>query len=223
VARLPTTLWSQVLAAGRGASGALEELARRYLSAVYGFVRASGYTTEDAEDLTHEFFVSLLESKALEQADPSRGRFRAYLYGCLRHFMANEARARKRLKRGGGLERVSLEAAERTLTLHPSQDPRRHFDRQWAVETLSRAVDSLQRELSPTAAQVFSLAHGAAPPSHKEIAARLEMSEDAVAAALYRARRKLRERLLEEVRATVGDDGDVEEELRALFAALAGE
>lgn len=221
-AAFPTTLWTQVLSAGQGASEALEDLARRYLGPVYAHIRATGRARPDAEDLTQDFFAFLLESHALGKADPHRGRFRSFLFACLANFLANESDRRRALKRGGDRTRLSIdvEDAERILGLGAEADPQRRFDRHWALDTISRALGRLKEELSAQAAQVFALAHDAEAPSHGEIARRTGLSEDAVAAAVHRARKRLREILIEEVRATVASDGDVSGELGELLRAL---
>jgi RNA polymerase sigma-70 factor (ECF subfamily) len=222
VESLPSTLWSQVLAAGQGAAGALENLAKLYLGPVYAHVRASGRSREDAEDLTQDFFAFLLESHAIGKADPRRGRFRAFLFTCLSNFLANDADRRRALKRGGDRVKLSIdvEGAERVLGLGTEADPQRRFDRHWALETMSRALSRLKDELAPAAAEAFALAHDGEPVPHAEIARRLGMTDDAVAQSVHRARRRLREILVEEVRATVGEDGDVAEELGELLRAL---
>src|SRR5438132_279043 len=78
-AGFPSTLWSVVLAAGDGAPAALEALAERYIAAIYAFIRRSGRSKEDAEDLAQDFFAFLIESGAFSKANPFRGRFRAFL------------------------------------------------------------------------------------------------------------------------------------------------
>src|SRR4051794_39048667 len=100
-----TTHWSVVLAAGRAecaeATVALEKLCQTYWYALYAFVRRQGYDPPDAQDLTQEFFRRFLERNYLERADPGRGRFRSFLLGCLKNFLANEWDFARTQKRGG--------------------------------------------------------------------------------------------------------------------------
>ncbi len=228
----PSTLWSLVLQAGAGAAAALEELARRYAGPVYAFVRGSGRSREDAEDLAQDFFAYLIESRVLEKADPARGRFRGFLLASLRNFLLNEHDRRTAKRRGGGTVVLSLdvERAEQGLSLaarrgaggapQSAEDAARRFDREWAASLLGRALAALERELKPRAAEIFALAHDPEAPSYREIAARFDMTEGAVTAAVHRARRRLRELVLAEARATVATDAEVEEELRELVKAL---
>jgi DNA-directed RNA polymerase specialized sigma24 family protein len=105
--RFATTHWSVVLqAAGHESSpqsqAALEKLCRAYWYPLYTFIRRQGRGPEEAQDLTQQFFVHLLESDSFGRADPDKGRFRSFLLGALKHFLINEWQREHRLKRGGG-------------------------------------------------------------------------------------------------------------------------
>ena len=87
-----TTHWELLVAASsKGAAetrAATEQLYRLYCYPVYAFIRRRGHGRHDAQDLTQDFFVHLLEKDILGQADPERGRFRNFLLGSLEHFLA---------------------------------------------------------------------------------------------------------------------------------------
>src|SRR4051794_38905001 len=98
-ARFATTQWSVVRAAGAPtgpeAREALATLCRLYWYPVYAYARRRGLDPEEAADLTQGFFARLIERKTVRGADPERGKFRSYLLGAFKHFMAHEwARAR---------------------------------------------------------------------------------------------------------------------------------
>src|SRR5688572_25494099 len=84
-ARFATTRWSVVLHARRAGSqassahDALARLCRTYWFPLYAHVRRRGFSAHDAEDLTQEFFTRLLARQSIAQADPARGRFRAFI------------------------------------------------------------------------------------------------------------------------------------------------
>ena len=65
-----TTQWSLVSAAGEEEERreALEGLYRTYCSPVYSFVRRRGYSRQDAQNLTQDFFVHLVEKNAFRVA-----------------------------------------------------------------------------------------------------------------------------------------------------------
>jgi RNA polymerase sigma-70 factor (ECF subfamily) len=91
--RLATTRWSLLLAAGHQtspqSSDALASLCETYWYPVYAFVRRQGYDADAAADLTQEFFTRVLEKNYFRDADPARGRFRAFLCAAVRHFLSN--------------------------------------------------------------------------------------------------------------------------------------
>ena len=116
-----TTQWELLVAASsEGAAearAAMEEVYCLYCYPVYAFIRRRGHGRYDAQDLTQDFFVHLLEKGILGQADPQRGRFRNFLLGSLDHFLAHAAERAGAGKRGGGCQWVSLDddAAEESL------------------------------------------------------------------------------------------------------------
>lgn len=136
-----TTHWSVVLAAGQSDSpqraSALETLCRAYWYPLYVFVRRQGYRPEDAQDLTQEFFCRLLDKDRLAQADRRRGKFRTFLLVSLKHFLINEWKRTRRLRRGGGVSFLSLDAleAEARYAVEPLDEssPSQAYEREWAV------------------------------------------------------------------------------------------
>jgi DNA-directed RNA polymerase specialized sigma24 family protein len=75
--------WSVVLACADSAAGeatarkALTELCKTYWRPVFAFICRRGYSVPDAQDLTQDFFLMILERDILKRADPNRGRFRS--------------------------------------------------------------------------------------------------------------------------------------------------
>jgi DNA-directed RNA polymerase specialized sigma24 family protein len=121
-----TTHWSVVLAASDTklpqATEALEKLCRTYWYPLYAYVRRKGYTAEDAQDLTQEFFARLLARNYLSVADRNKGKFRSFLLGSLEHFLAREWTKARAQKRGGGQFHFSLDEldAENRYLLEPA-------------------------------------------------------------------------------------------------------
>jgi RNA polymerase sigma-70 factor (ECF subfamily) len=111
-----TTHWSLVMAARLAPTAmsqqALEQLCRTYWFPVYAFVRRKGHPPEDAQDLTQGFFARVLEAETLLQADASKGRFRTFLLTLLTRHLASEFERSSTLKRGGGTEKIELDAAD---------------------------------------------------------------------------------------------------------------
>jgi len=231
-----TTHWSVVLKAGDSdpdqARSALSLLCEGYWYPLYAYLRRRGEEPEAARDLTQGFFTDLLRRGDVRAVDPERGRFRAFLLTALKNFAANERERESALKRGGDQAHLSFDfrAAEDRYKLEPRDDrtPERLFEAQWARELLDRAVDGLRAEyLEEGKRELFDrlvpcLAGDLEAQPHAEIAAGLEMTAGAVKAAAHRLRQRFRARLHAEIAQTVADPKDVEDELRALFAALAG-
>src|SRR5947199_3676142 len=155
-AQFSTTHWSVVLAAGAPDSPqaveALEKLCRTYWYPLYVYVRRQGNSPEDAQDLTQDFFSRLLEKNYLAKADPERGRFRTFLLGSLKNFLVNEWKRAGRLKRGGGLEFLSIDAnvAEDCYAAEPASDsnPDAAYEQRWAVTLIEQVLAALRQEFN---------------------------------------------------------------------------
>lgn len=224
----PVTRWSLVLDL-RGdparSREALETLLRLYWPPLYAYLRADGQSPEDARDLLQGFLSRLLEREDLARLEPSRGRFRSYLLAGLRNHLVSEVRREKAAKRGAGGV-VSLEAEEAATWLAaqpaPGASPEAAYDQQWARLVLQRALERLRREqaaqdkLARYEALAPALGGGGAD-RHYTLAQQLGMSPGAVAVALHRLRRRLRELVRHEVLQTVGSAADLEDELRHLL------
>src|SRR3984893_6159555 len=139
-----TTQWGLVVAASAEdaaeARAALEELYRLYCYPVYAFIRRRGHCRQDAQDLTQDFFVHLVEKGTLGRADPQRGRFRSFLLGALVHCGAVAAERARAGKRGGGCQWVFLDddAAEDRYQLAAPEGMtgEKVFEARWAATLL---------------------------------------------------------------------------------------
>ena len=232
-----STHWSVVLSAADmsapASREALETLCGTYWYPLYAYTRRKGYSPEDAQDLTQGFFARFLEKKYLNDVDRTKGKFRSFLLACLEHFLANEWRDARAQKRGGGRGLISLDSAsaEERYRLEPVEPltPERIYERRWALTVLESAMDRLREECAaqgkaPLYAELKSvLSTEAEPASYAEKAARLNMTVNAVKMAALRLRRRYRELLRAQVANTIGDDNEVDQELRHLLAVLSGE
>ena len=213
-----------------GSTEALETLCRAYWFPLYAFARREGHGPEEARDLTQEFFSQLLGKNFLEAADPNRGRFRSFLLASFKNMMAKERRAANRQKRGGGAVVFSLDAwnPEDRYAVEPAHalTPDRLFEREWAEALLARTLERLKAQYADRALpfqelKVFLVGgRGAAP--FAQVAARLGVGEGALKLVVYRMRQRYAQIFREEIAQTVEDAAEVEDEIRHVFAVLAG-
>jgi|ERR1043166_3228256 RNA polymerase sigma-70 factor (ECF subfamily) len=229
-----TTHWSLVLSAAGEASPAareaLEQLCRAYWYPLYSFARRTGRPPADAQDVTQGFFAYLFEKQLLRRADPESGRFRSFLLGSFKHFLAHEHERATALKRGGGQMPVSLDQLEpeERYSIEPATEasPETLFDRQWAEEQLDRALHRLRDDYASSGrAGLFDLLKDYVWGDKNaltlaEIASRIDLTEEAVKKAVQRLRSRFRECLREEIAQTVATPDQIDEELRHLRAAL---
>jgi len=210
----------------------LEKLCKVYWYPLYAFVRRQGRAPHDAQDLTQEFFARLLEKNYLEDVDRAKGKFRSFLLASMKHFLANEWDRARAQKRGGALTHIPIDTqfAETRYGLEPAHDqtPEKLFERRWALTLLNNVLDRLRAEhVAAGKAEQFdelkvALTADKKSISYASLGGRLRMTEGAVKVAVHRLRARYREVLRAEIAQTVASAEEVEEEIRQLFAALAG-
>ena len=211
---------------------ALDALVAAYWRPVYRHVRVRWHAREEeAEDLAQGFFAAALEKGWLARFDPGRGRFRSYLLSCLEGYVANERRAGKRLKRGGGRAFVPLETTDgdgetRELPIPDGTDLEAEFQREWARSLFAVAVESLRARCAGTGRAVaFALferydiegTDSATRPRYAELAAEFGLPVTQVTNHLYWARRELRATVLDRLREITAGEEEFRAEARALL------
>lgn len=231
----PNTSWGIVLAARDDDSGrdAFSALGRRYWTPIYASLRRQGFAPADAEDLVQGFFLHLVEHHTVARADPERGRFRSFLLGALRWFLANEHERERARKRGGECIFVPIDSGEVESALQHDMQGRAaldlQFDRQWAHTLLRNALSALRAEYVENGqAQAYAILQpcldpGVETPSYAILATQLDRNEGAVKVAVHRLRGRFREVLRREVECTVATAQEIEDELAYLRDVLAAE
>ncbi len=240
-----TTHWTQVVAA-RGdspeAQQALRALCETYYGPVELFVRryrdrSSAESTDEARDLTHEFIAKLLEGHSLDHADRTRGRFRSYLLGAVKHFLADRNDRDRALKRGGGEQAQSLSPSASESGDEPNEEclqvaepqgfpPDAYFDRQWALTVVQQAIDTLRNEAESNGELTrFEVLQRwlVTPSSHDtaiEAARSLNLSDGAFKVAVHRLRKRFRHVVVDRIATTIDDPIEVQDELNYLISAM---
>jgi len=234
-ARFRTTRWGVILAAGGGdteeAREALATLCGIYWYPLYAFARRKGLDPEAAADLVQGFFTQLLEKRALASVDRAKGKFRSFLLASCSHYLCNRSDHDRAAKRGGGRVPIAIDRLDAEGRYHrePAHEltAERLFERQWAITLLDRTLGRLEGEMAAAGKSLQlealrpALLADAQRVPYADIAADLGLSAEAARAAASRLRRRYRELLREEVAGTLKDPADVDDEVRALFSALA--
>jgi len=220
-----TTHWSVVIAAkgdDTKAKVALRKLCELYRVPIMRHIERTlqtyspqRYGGRNAEDLTHDFLVQLLEEGMFEHLERQRGRFRSYLLGAVQHFLSNVRQRESTTKRGGGFVHVSMHDGI------PQADEVEMFDRDWAQMTIDRAVASLGN--SPETQSLLPyLTREISAEDRTSLATKLGKSEAGIKVALHRLRKKFRENVREQICETVECVSEVDAELNHLVRACAG-
>jgi RNA polymerase sigma factor (sigma-70 family) len=203
------TDWSAVLLAGAGelpeSERALETLCRKYWQPIYAYLRCSGRSAPDAQDICQDLFASLIQRRSFASADRQKGRFRTFLLGALKHLLADRAAAAQAQKRGGGWTAISIDSDEGNGSFQlvaNAPTPEAAYDRSWGLRLLGNALARLREEFSAAGkARQFEVLRPflAEPPEkgdYAKAAQTLGMSSGTVTVSVHRMR---------------------EDELRALF------
>jgi DNA-directed RNA polymerase specialized sigma24 family protein/tRNA A-37 threonylcarbamoyl transferase component Bud32 len=195
-----------------------------------------GFDVNDAQDLTQDFFLSILEGDFLRQVDPNRGRFRSLLLKALQNFL-NDVNERHRAKKRGR-EALSFVSWDDWMAEAPSRfslpsqaieswPPERLFDVRWAATVVEKSLRRLREECEARGRRrVFdslssSLSIERSDISYEELGKTLGVSSTVVKRLVFRLRQRYAALLREEVSATVAASENVDEELRYLCATLA--
>jgi len=233
MALFPTTHWSLLAKASLDGNTegrkALEELCRRYWEPVHQFIRCRGVSEAEAKDLTQDFMMHVLEKSVFSRADRLQGRFRSFLLGALVRFLADKADRRGALKRGGGVQHVSLDSDERVANTQSGLAARADtliFDREWALAILETALARVRQEYAEarregefTVLKGF-LPGGTEPPSYEAAAVQLGRSVPAFKSEVHRMRRRFRALVREEVLQTVSAPHEIDAEMAHLRQVL---
>ena len=236
-----STRWTLVLAAADAEATpsqsleALSELCRIYWRPIFAFVCRHGHSVPDAQDLTQDFFVMVLQGNLLQQADPERGRFRSLLLKSLKNFLIDAHAKTRTHKRGGDLQFVSwddwmAEAPSRLTiptTALESWSPEKIFDVRWAATVAEQALRRLQEECeSHGRRRIFDALSGSLTAEREDVsyatlARELKIETAQIKRLLHQLRLRYRQLLRAAVAETVEHADEIDDELRYLVAALA--
>lgn len=217
-------------AAGKSAAGgtdAFADLCADYWPPVFAYLRRCGKSEVDAQDLTQGFFLHLLEHRTTRRADARLGKFRSFLLGALRNYLANQTERDQRQKRGGDCEIVSLDDPSRGFA-----DPActaaasRFYEEKWAQEIVHRALTRLREKFTrENRVELFNglesfLDLSGESGALDEAASALHLTAGALRTAVSRLRKQFAEQMRLEIARTVSAPHEIEEEFRHLRSVL---
>lgn len=233
--QFPRTRWSAIVALRSPDANERQRsfgaIVSAYWKPVYKYLRLQWRkSNEDAKDLTQGFFTLALEKGYFQNYDPAQARFRTFLRTCLDGYAANEAKAARRLKRGGGAELLSLdfESAEGELQQLEIPDPAAvdtFFDQEWLRSLFALALAALRAECrrrnKQVALQLFERydleENPAAKVTYEQLAQEFNLPVTQVNNHLAFVRREFRRMLLEKLRELTASDQEFAEEARLVL------
>lgn len=228
--RFASTCWTDVLQFARGGSPQdLAVLCRHYWYPLYAYLRRSGSNTQDAEDTIQAFFAWMIESNAIKQVDPQRGRFRTFLLVLLRQFQARKHQYETAAKRMPPNALISFDQATGEslyqVQLSHSETPEALFEQAWALSLIENAMQALEEEMAAAGKSkqfdcLRGMLTGQRDVSGREAAEQLGISEGAVRIAVHRMRKRYGELLRQRVAMTVHHEQDIDTELRELITKV---
>jgi RNA polymerase sigma factor (sigma-70 family) len=232
--QFPATRWSLVVAARSAVpkerQRALEILTAAYWKPVYKYIRLRwDKDNEQAQDLTQDFFLRILDKDFLARFDPQRARLRTFLRACVDHLIANEDKAARRLKRGGEMQFQSLdfESAEgelRQIEIPSPDSMDDFFDREWVRSVFSLSLERLRQECEQRGKQThfrllefYDIDEASKELTYEQVGQRFELKTTDVTNYLAYARREFRRIVLEQLREMAGSEEEFRREARTLL------
>jgi RNA polymerase sigma factor (sigma-70 family) len=232
----PITRWSIVRGTGSPdlavRKQAQETLIAGYWKAVYKYIRRRwNIANEDAKDLTQAFFAEATQKSFFDRFDPTKARFRTFLRACVEGFVNKEHRSASRLKRGGGLEKVSLDFAGADQEFEcqlaaPALTLDDFFRQEWLRAVFAAALEDLRCQCAAADKtlhfKVFERydlesEEARAGLTYALLAKELGLSTAQVTNYLAFTRGRFRQLVLDRLRATTGSAEEFEVEVRNLF------
>lgn len=209
---------------------AFDTILESYWKPVYKYVRLKWQAdNEDAKDLTQGFFANAFEKNHFAAYDAGKASFQTFLRTCLDGFVANERKAGRRLKRGGGMDHYQLDfvTAEGELAAHaasPTLSPEDYFHREWVRWMFTLALDALRQSCHESGRAVhfqlfarYDLNDDGARVSYADLGREFGLEPTTVTNYLAAARRDFRRIVLEKLREITATDEEFRTEARSLL------
>ena len=213
-----TTLIRPIQTGSPDALAALNRLCEIYRPPVLQYFCRRGVERNEAEDLTQDFFASLLRNEIWQDIDRSRGLFRCFLATRLRWCFLNHCNRRK-------TPTETLEVLEEVRE-DDSNNPDDAFDSAWAwslVRAVLRQLESNWKQKGrpiPFGDLVGFLTTEGEEPSIAALAEKHRITPNALYQSIFRLRKEYAGLVTESVALTVGSQEEVKSEIAFLMERL---
>lgn len=223
-----TTHWTAVLAAtgdDTKAKAALTVLCESYRGPVLRFIKRHR-GKQDAEDLTHDFFLRVLQGEEFKHLRQGKGRFRSYLLGAVKFFLADQREKASAKRRGGKKRIISMNAVPDGDVEGSRAELDLRFDRDWAEAIVSRALAELRTEATDSGETArfevlrFWLGGNVTDTDRDRALETLDVSKEHFKVLVSRLRKKFREKIRSQIAQTVGSEKEIAAELDYLVRVL---
>jgi len=209
-------------------------LLKRYWKPVYCYLRRSGYSNEQAKDLTQGFFHEVILGRQLVQkADPSKGRFRAFVLHTLKQYVIDEQRRQTTQRHIPPEKLVPLDVEDPPAQIEAMStlDAEGSFNYTWKADLLDRVLAEVRDRYARQGMEghwgvfqdrlVGPVMSDCPPVPYAEICRKYGIENEATAANMLKTAKRLFRSILEKyVRQTVVCGEAVEEELQEIFGLL---
>ncbi len=206
-------------------------LLQRYWKPVYCYLRRKGCDNEQAKDLTQGFFQEVvLNRRLVERADPSKGRFRAFLLHALKQYLVDERRKAAAHRHIPKEKLVSLEIGEPPVLPQTTSNwrPEDCFIYAWKAAMLDETLAEVQSDCLDHGLEMHWNAFEARvlrpalennpPPSLTRICELYAIASEAKASnMIITVKRRFQAALRKHLRSTVASDEEAEEELQDML------
>jgi RNA polymerase sigma-70 factor (family 1) len=163
----------------QGDEQAFAQIYKRYAEKLAGFAGAKLYNLDDARDILHDIFVKLWEGR--EQLHITSN-LQSYLFAVIRHRIVDKIRK--------NITREEYASTVQAFGIFYDTD----VDKQLELKELKQTVDHSLEQLSPRIREIYKLSREEGL-SNREIAEKLDLSEQTVKNQLSAALKHLRQTL----------------------------
>lgn len=164
--------------------GAWREFESRYRELMVRYCQKRGLQRADAEDVIQSVFANLAKCLPGFDYDPARGRFRGYLFRCVRNGLSKWNSCPEHFNR-----RLGSTEGPKIADDEPTPAEAQAWEQEWIAHHYRVALETVRRTLDPRDVAIFDRSIAGAKVS--ELAAELGMTPDAV----HKVRQRVRDRM----------------------------